>query len=301
VGGDSSASFQIEGQSLAPGDPGPHGRSRVVSPEYFATLGIPLRRGRAFTADDRLGTDPVVVVDENLARRYWPGQDPVGKRMRQGQAAPWATIVGVVGHVTHSDLVGETDKGTVYRCLYQRAMPGTSLVVRLRAGAAASPGLMTEAVQGLDPTLPVQRVSSMEERVAASLAPRRFVMRLLAFFAVVALLMAALGLYGVISYSVAQRTQEMGVRMALGADRRAVVGLVLRQGIGLAAAGMASGIVVALVATSLIATQLYQVSRFDPVTFGVMIPVLLSAAFLASWLPARAASRVDPLVALREE
>jgi ABC-type antimicrobial peptide transport system permease subunit len=156
-------------------------------------------------------------------------------------------------------------------------------------------------VQRLDATLPVQRVTSMQERVSASLAPRRFVMRLLAFFAVVALLMAALGLYGVVSYSATQRTQEMGIRMALGANAHSVVQLVLRQGVGLAAAGMGGGIIAALAATRLIASQLYQVSAFDPVTFGVMVPVLLGAAVLASWLPARAASRVDPLVALRDE
>jgi predicted permease len=299
VGGDSSASFQIEGAPQAPGDPGPHGRMRLVDARYFAAMRIPVKRGRVFTADDRLGTQPVVVIDENLARRYWAGQDPVGRRILNGPTA--FTIVGVVGDVLHTGLVGDTGKGTVYRALGQRPLQGSSLVVRLKPGAPYSPGLLSEAVRAVDPALPVQRVSSMDERVAQSLAPRRFVMRVLSFFGIVALLMAALGLYGVISYSVAQRTQEIGIRMAIGASGRAVVGLVLGQGIALAGIGLAVGLAGAVLAARLLTSQLYQVSPFDPVTFLVAAPVLLATAVAACWLPARRASRVDPLVALRCE
>ena len=135
TGGDSSASFEIEGQTLGPNEPGPHGRVRIVSPGYFSTLGIPLRKGRVFTDDDRLGTDRVVVIDENLAARYWPGQDPVGKRIRDGSSTPWATIVGVVGHVLQTSLAGESDKGTYYWCLYQRPLPGTYIVARMQLAA----------------------------------------------------------------------------------------------------------------------------------------------------------------------
>jgi predicted permease len=301
VGSDNSASFQVEGVALGPGDPGPHGRSRYVTPEYFATLRIPLKRGRTFTPDDRLGAAPVVVIDQNLAARYWPGQDPIGKRMRQGQAGSWSTIVGVVGHVLHNELVGETDKGTFYRPFYQRPNFDASVVIRVRSDIAGSMGVIAQAVAAVDNSLPVQRVTSLDERVAASLAPRRFAMRVLSFFAVVALILAALGLYGVISYSVAQRTQEIGIRVALGGTPGSVVRSVLAQGIGLAAAGLGVGLVAAIAAGRVLSGQLYQVSAFDPVTLGVMVPVLLAAAVFASWLPARAASRVDPLVALRQE
>jgi predicted permease len=302
VGGDSSASFEIEGQTLGPNEPGPHGRSRTVSPGYFAALGIPLLKGRVFTDDDRLGTERVVVIDENLAARYWPGQDPVGKRMRFGSSAPWMTVVGVVGHVLHTSLAGETDKGTYYGCLYQRPMPGTSFVVRTRPGVAASAAaLFGAAIGSLDPTLPVQRAGTMSERIDESLGPRRFVVWLLVFFAAVALLMAALGLYGVISYSVTQRTQELGVRMALGADRRSIVGLVLRQGAALALTGIVSGAAGSAALNRLLASQLYNVSPFDAGTFAAMVGVLVATALIATYLPARTASGIDPLTALRCE
>jgi predicted permease len=303
LGGDNSASFSIEGQPSAPNEPGPHGRVRIVSPGYFAALSIPIRKGRVFTDDDRLGTEPVVVVDENLATRYWPGQDAVGKRIRVGgPASPWMTIVGVVGHVLHTSLAGETDKGTYYGCLYQRPSAGTSFVVRMRPGTTASAAtVMGAAVGGLNPTIPVQRAGTMTDRVDQSLGPRRFVVWLLVFFAAVALLMAALGLYGVISYSVAQRTQEIGLRMALGADRQSVVGLILRQGSALAAAGIAIGAAGSAGVNRALASQLFNVSPFDPVIFASMVAVLMLTAFAASFVPAWTASRIDPLRALRYE
>jgi macrolide transport system ATP-binding/permease protein len=301
TGGDSSASFSIEGQTLAPGEPGPHGRSRTVSPEYFAAMRIPLRRGRVFTDDDRLGTDRVAVIDENLARHYWPGQDPLGKRMRSGSSAPWVTIVGVVGHVLHTSLAGETDKGTYYQCLYQRPLAGTWLVVRMRPGVALSPAVINDAASALDPMLPVQRAGTMAERLGESLGPRRFVVWLLVFFAAVALFMAALGLYGVVSYSVTQRTQEIGVRMALGADRRAVIGLVLRQGGVLSLVGVVVGAGGSAAVNRLLASQLYGVGPFDPVTFSAIVVVLVVTGLAATYVPAHTASRIDPLAALRYE
>jgi predicted permease len=301
TGGDSSASFEIEGQTLAPGEPGPHGRVRTVSPGYFSTLGIPLKRGRVFTDDDRLGTDRVIVIDENLAATYWPGQDPIGKRIRGGSSTPWATIVGVVGHVLHTSLAGESDKGTYYSCLYQRPQAGTWVVARMRSGTATSASIITAAIDGIDPTLPTQRAGTMDGLLDQSLGPRRFVVWLLSFFAAVALLMAALGLYGIVSYSVAQRTQEIGVRIALGADVRSVVGLVLRQGAGLALVGVAIGAAGSIALSRLLSSQLYNVSPFDPATFLVMVGVLLATAVVAAYIPARAASRIDPLRALRYE
>jgi predicted permease len=300
-GGDSTASFAIEGQTVAPNEPGPHGRSRVVSPGYFAALGIPRKSGRVFTDDDRLGTDRVVVIDENLAKQYWPGQDPIGKRILGGSSTPWATIVGVVGNVLHTSLAGESDKGTYYQCLYQRPMSGSGLVIRLRPGGEPSPAVIAAAVKAIDPTIPVQRAGTMLQRLDESLSARRFVVHLLIFFAGVALLMAALGLYGVISYSVLQRTREIGVRMALGAGRRSVVGLVLRQGTAMALVGIVAGGAASAGLNRLLASQLFDVSPFDPVTFAGMVAVLMLTAFAASFIPAYAASRIDPLTALRYE
>ena len=300
AGSDSTASFEIEGQALGPNEPGPHGRVRVVSPGYFATLGIRLVKGRVFTDDDRIGTAGVVVIDENLAAQYWPGQDPVGKRVRRGSSGPWLTIVGVVGHVLHTSLAGESDKGTYYACLYQRPVPGSWIVARMRSDSTSA-SVISAAISGIDPTLPTQRAGTMAALVDQSLGPRRFVVSLLGFFAAVALVMAALGLYGVTSYSVAQRTQEMGIRMALGADARSVVGLVLRQGAALALAGGAIGVAGSLALNRLIASQLYNVGPFDPMTFAAMAGVLMATAVAAAYVPARRASRIDPLRALRYE
>jgi predicted permease len=300
-GNDSTASFGIEGRPSAPGEPGPHGRSRTVSAGFFAAMGIPLKAGRLFTDDDRLGTEPVVVIDEHLARAYWPNESPIGQRMRLGSNAPWMTVVGIVGSIVHTNLAGESDKGTYYRCLLQRPQPGVWLTARLRPGAPVTPAPIAAAVRGIDPGLPVQRAGTMLDRLSSSLSARRFVVRLLLFFAAVALAMAALGLYGVVSYSVVQRTQEIGVRMALGAGRGAVVGLVLKQGTALAGGGIALGALASAGLNRVLASQLFDVSPFDPTTFAGMVAVLLAAASAASFVPAWAASRIDPLRALRYE
>ncbi len=301
-GDGASASFTIEGRPLGPGDPGPHGDIRFVTPGYAAALGIPVKGGRFFTDQDRQNSERVVVIDENLARQYWPGEDPVGKRLRNGSSAPWATIVGVVAHVRHSDLAADSGKGTYYYSLFQRASPFASVVVRT-SGPLAQPAaaVIRDAVRAVDPAQPVHSIASMEDLVSASLAPRRFAMRLLAFFAGVALFMAALGLYAVISYSVAQRTTEIGVRLALGAQQSQVLRLVVSQGMGLAAIGVALGVAASLGSSRLLMSQLYGVDPFDPPTFAVTSGALLCAAFLASYIPARRATRVDPLVALRTE
>jgi predicted permease len=299
-GDGASASFTIEGRTLGPGDPGPHGNVRFVTPGYRAALDIPLKNGRFLTDQDRPDTEAVVVVDENLARQYWPGENPVGKRLRNGSNAPWATIVGVVGHVKHSDLAADGDKGTYYYSLLQHSVPFGSLVVKA-ADRSSAPAAIRAAVHAIDPALPVHSITSMADQVSASLAPRRFAMRLLAFFAAVALFMAALGLYAVISYAVAQRTAEIGVRLALGAQRGQVLRLIVSQGMSLAVVGVLVGVVASLASSRLLTSQLYGVDPFDPSTFAVMIAGLLGAAFLASYIPARRATHVDPLVALRTE
>ncbi|HMC67095.1 MAG TPA: ABC transporter permease, partial [Gemmataceae bacterium] len=298
-GGTASASFGIEGRPEGPGDPGPHGNVRFVTPGYFTALGIPLREGRYFTDQDRKGTEPVVMIDENLARQYWPNQDPVGRRMRRGTRAPWAAIVGVVGHVKHSELVGDSDKGVYYYPIFQQPVSQTFFVVKTSGDPLGLSNAIREAVRSVDRSQPVHDLVSMEQRISSSLGPRRFAVQLLGLFAAIALLMAALGLYGVIAYTVTQRTQEIGIRMALGAQRQQVMGLVLGQALRLSAAGVLAGLVVASVLARLVSSQLFEVSAFDPVTFAIMALGLMAVALLASYGPARRATRVDPMVALR--
>jgi predicted permease len=295
-----SASFGIEGRVNPPGDPGPHGDISYVSAGYFESMQIPLKGGRYFSVQDRQGTEPVVVIDENLARQYWPNEDPLGKHMRRGgPQTPWSTIVGVVGHVNRSDLAGDTGKGVYYYCLFQKPLPMTSMVLKTQGDPAGLASAIRQAVHEVDPNQPVHRLKTLQDMVQSSLAPRRFAVRMLGFFALVALFMAALGLYGVISYSVAQRTQEIGVRMALGAESRSLIALIVGQGLRLAAVGVVVGLILAMALSRMLQSQFFGVSAFDPVTFASIAAVLLGAASLASYLPARRAARVDPLRALR--
>jgi predicted permease len=272
-----------------------------VSPGYFEALGIPLKSGRFFSGQDRQGTEPVVVIDENLARQYWPNEDPLNKHMRRGGRAPWSSIVGVVAHVNHSDLAGDTGKGVYYYCLYQQPLPMASILLKTQGDPASLASAIRQAVLEVDPNQPVSRLKAMQDMVQNSLAPRRFAVRLLGFFAMVALFMSALGLYGVISYSVAQRTQEIGLRMALGAQSRSLLAMVVGQGLRLAAVGVVIGLILAMACSQMLQSQFFGVSAFDPLTFASIAAVLLGAASLASYLPARRAANVDPLRALRYE
>jgi predicted permease len=300
-GNGGSASFQIDGRPSPPGDPGPHGDIAMVSADYFSALKIPIRQGRIFTALDRADTQPVALVDEILARQYWPGQSPIGQHIRNGNGAPWATIVGVVGHVKQSDLAGEDVKGKYYYPLFQRPTPFMSFVMRAPGDAGRLSTAMRDAVRAVDPTQPLSQIRLLTDMVDSSLAPRRFVVTVLGVFAMMALAMALIGLYGVISYAVTQRTQELGVRMALGAQPAEILRMVLGQGIKLAGLGSIAGLIVALALSQLLRGQLFHVSAFDPLTFALMAAALIAAAMLASYIPARRATRVDPMVALRYE
>ena len=214
---------------------------------------------------------------------------------------PWATIVGVVGHAKVSDLAGDVVKGKYYIPLYQQASPFATFVVRSQSDPVRLTAAIRGAVQAVDPTQAVSRIKTMPDMVATSLAPRRFVVTLLGGFAGMALLMAVLGLYGVISYSVAQRTQEIGIRMALGAQRRAVMGMVIVHGMELVGIGAAIGLVASVAFGRVLKNQLFQVSSFDPLTFAATVLVLIGAALLACYIPAWRATRVDPMEALRYE
>jgi len=293
--------FTIEGRTPAPGEATPHADRRYVTPDYFAALTITLKQGRVFTEEDSLETEHVVMIDENLARQYWPGEDPLGKRISLWEGP--CRIVGITGHVLGSDLAADSGKGVVYFSLFQekRAFPVASIVAKTSGKTAGMTAAIREAVRAADPSQPVHDFKTLDEMVSNSLASRRLVTQLLGFFAVTALFMAALGLYGVISYSVTLRTREIGIRIALGAKPESVLLGVLSQGLRLTAVGVAAGLVGSLSINRALASQLFKVGTFDPLIFASMAAALLVAALLASYIPARRALRVDPLTALRSE
>ncbi|HXN65152.1 MAG TPA: FtsX-like permease family protein, partial [Candidatus Acidoferrales bacterium] len=302
VSGDSSV-FAIRGYVPGPGKPEPHADYLDVSADYLATMRIPLLRGRWFTSEDyeamqkssNLGQ--AVVIDQAFAERFWPGADPIGGGIGNSDKGPFATIVGVVATVHGSDLAEES-KGTIYIPDYSS---GTSLMLRTAGAPSALVNSVREQVAAVDPEQPIYDVQTMEERISQSLARRRFAMVLLAAFAALAFLLALIGLEGVIAYIVTQRTHEIGIRMALGAQRRDVMSDVLGQGIKLAGAGVAIGLIGTALCSRLMASQLFGIPALDWVTYLAASATLIAAASLACYLPALRATRVDPMIALRYE
>jgi putative ABC transport system permease protein len=263
-----------------------------------------LIKGRTFSARDKVGVPGVAIINETLAREHFPNEDPVGKRIHMevftGKRDDGWEIVGVVGDVRQRGL-GADAKPCVYRPQAFSLWGGEHLVIRTVAAPRALTEAVRKAVLEFDSSQPVVNIRTMEEVVAVSVAQRRFILMLLGGFAGAALLLASIGLYGVIAYGVSQRTREIGIRMALGASHHDVLGLVLSGGMKLAGIGVALGIVSGLGLTRVLTAQLYEVKPTDPVTFAGVSLVLLCVAFLASWLPARRAARVDPMEALRTE
>ncbi|MFN7995085.1 MAG: ABC transporter permease [Bryobacteraceae bacterium] len=300
-GDNSSGSFLVEGFAVPNGGTSPHADQRVVSPGYFSAMGIPLRRGRLLTDADRQSAAPVVLIDEALAQQYWKGQNPIGEHVRQYDKDTWATIVGIVGHVQHSALDNPFRKGTLYWSYLQAPAQSMQFVVR----TAVNPLTLTTAAQSevseMDKNVPIFDVRTMDQRIAASLSNRRFAAYLLAVFSAIAMLLAAVGLYGVMAQSVVQRSREIGVRMALGAQSGDVLGMVLRQGTRLVIYGLCAGLVAALFLTSLMKSLLFGVGSADPLTFAGVSLLLLVVALFATYLPARRAARVDPVNTLRYE
>jgi len=299
-----SRSFRIEGRP--PFEPGkePLAQDNIISHDYFRTMGIEMLAGRAFTEQDGAGAPPVVIINETMARRFFPNENPIGRRF------VWSpiplTIVGVVGDTRHFGLDQEVHPEIYWPYLQARSLI-MKLVVRIAPDSNSPAQLSSLAaairnqVREVDLNTPVNQVVTMDERLSDSVAPRRLQMLLFAIFAAVALVIATVGMYGVLSYSVTQRTSEIGIRMALGAERRDVLRLVLRQGAKLALIGSLLGLGGALALTRLLKTLLFGVSATDPLTFIVIAAVLTLVALLASWIPARRATKVDPLIALRHD
>jgi predicted permease len=298
LGGDSDTSFEIEGRPVAT-------RSsdalvtwyRNVSANYFATMEIPLRRGRLLVDRE---AEPTAVINETAAKRFWPGEDPLGRRMRFDASSPWFTVVGIVADVQVRGARG-TNEVETYVGYWQNPEAGTNVVLK----TATDPGTLAEPlrriVKEIDPGVAVAGIATMERVIADVNGPSRFYATLVAAFAVLALVLAAVGIYGVMSYAVAQRTPEIGVRLALGAAERQIFGLVVGESLKLAAVGLLLGLAGALVLGRVLRQMLFGVQGTDLVTFAATAALLVLVAFLASYLPARRAMRIDPMEALRVE
>jgi putative ABC transport system permease protein len=274
-----------------------------ISPGYFQTLGIPLLRGRDVALTDTRDRAGVAVIDRTMAEREWPGQDPIGKRVSIGDPSDknsWLTVVGVVGNAKRADLQ-TGPRPAIYLPMAMFTLPYMSVVVRTDADEAAVATAVRAAVRSIDPELPVQDVETLDRVLQRVNGQPRFRTVLIGAFAATALLLAAVGLYGLISYTVAQRGPEMAVRLALGATPAQVARLVVGQGLGLAGAGVVVGIAGALAATRLIAGLLFAVSATDPGVYLGLALLLLAVAAMACGVPARRAMRVDPMTALRAE
>ena len=292
--------MEIVGQPKPPTGQEPVTDVRVITHEYLGTMGVPLLKGRLFNEQDAADAKGRVVINETMARRHWPNEDPIGRRVRISWDDLEDEVIGVVGDVKHSGLDAEPRAMTYWP--YARNAYGTMTVtVRTAGDTNRVVSSIVGLVRQLDPELVVANVKTMDEVVSNSVAQRRLTMLLLTIFAATALLLAAVGIYGVIAYNVTQRTQEIGIRMALGAQRSDVLGMVVRQALLLVIAGIVLGGAGALVLTRLMEGLLFQVKPGDPITFIVVSSVLAAVALLASYIPGRRATRVDPVIALRAE
>jgi predicted permease len=298
-----SGTTTVDTQSVPLEATTPEADQRVATNDYFKAMGISVIRGRSFEPRDSATGPPVAIVDESLAQTYWPNQDPIGKRLHVGGRAgnaPWATIVGVVRHVRNRTLEARS-RVEVYWPEAQRPASGMTLTISTAGNPMDLAATIQREVASIDPDLPVYRVQTMTEVMGDSLERRKLALILLGVFAALALVLAAIGIYGVTSYSVAQRKSEIGVRMALGADRGQVFSMLLRSGLAPIALGLGLGLVLALSLTRLMSGLLFAVRAYDPLALGGGALLLLASALLAIFIPARRATKVNPMVALRYE
>jgi predicted permease len=306
-GGWSTGSFNVEGYVVPPKTNSPWGDIRIVAGDFFGTLQIPVQRGRGFNASDAPISPRVAVVDEEFVKRFYkPGDEPLGKRIyfenTITDSTKFITIVGVVGHTKHEGL-DATPRVQLYLAESQAPFSVNQMQVAVRTSGDPKSyvSAIRTAIHEIDRDMPMSKVNTLDVLVDNSMGQRRLSTVLLGVFAGLALLLASIGIYGVMSYTVSQRTRELGVRVALGASRQSVLGLVMRQGVTITLIGVAIGLGGAFGLTRLIATQLYSVSATDPSTFAMVTAALLIVAVAASLVPALRATRIDPLTALREE
>lgn len=290
--------FTVEGEP--PVNPGnePRAERRWVTPGYFAAMNIPIRKGRVFTSDDSPGKPSVVVVNETIARQFFGSRDPLGRRLKVGGTL--RTIVGVVSDVKSASLESDVRPQT-YLPHAQDPWPPMTVVLQTERDPLALAPTVRRELKALDAVLPAAKMRTMEQMLSNASSNRRFGMALLTFFAVTALLLTMMGIYGVVAFLVGRRNREIGIRMALGAQRNDVLRLILRQGMKPVAFGIAIGLAGSLATSRLVATQLYGVSSSDPLTLASIVALLVTAALLACWLPALRAARLDPMEALRNE
>ena len=297
----SSGSYSIVGYTPGPGEAPPHGRQEVVGGDYFSAMRVPLIEGRFFNDGDTADSPPVVVVDEYLVKRYFPNRSAIGQQLqRGGPNSPRMTIVGVAGTINSIDLGQPVTKERVYRPATQQPPGSAALVVKTAVDPEALAGQIRAAVLAIDPEQPVADMRTMQQWVSRSLEQRRTPTMLLALFGAVALVLSAIGIYGVLAFGVAQRVREFGIRQALGADRRAILSLVLRQGMLTATLGVALGVGLALVLSRVMESMLFDVGKRDIAVFSSVAVLLVTVSAIACYIPARRATRVDPMVALRE-
>jgi predicted permease len=292
--------LQIEGYVPPPNEPELQVDRRAATTDYFRTMEIPLLKGRFFTDQDNPDAPPAAIIDDKMAQRFWPHENPIGKRIRNGSRSPWVNIVGVVGTVKQYGLDQDL-RMVVYNPHAQMQYNGMYLVVRAAVDPTTLSGALVREAHAIDPDVPVFDLGTMPDRIYHSLARQRFAMTMLAAFAGFAMLLGGVGIYGVMSYLVTQGTHDIGVRIALGAPRGSILKMVVRQGMAMAGAGIIAGLAGALVLTRVMASLLFGVSTTDALTFCGVAAFLAAIALLASYVPAWRATRVDPLIALREE
>jgi putative ABC transport system permease protein len=299
-GSNSSRTIDVDGHPPADPRNPPSVDNRVATPDYFTVMRIPIRRGRAFTATDREGSAPVAIVSESMAQRYWPGEDPIGRRLRTTRESAWITIVGVSGDLIQ-DWFDKRNAPTLYRPFAQLPTDFLGIAVRTAGDPIAAAGAVRQALLRVDPTQPVFEMMTMRVQLRERTVGLQYLAAIMTVFGGLALILAAVGLYAVIAYLVAQRQHEIGLRIALGASARDVVRMTVGQALRLTLMGAAIGLVLSIALSRLMEAGILGIATSDARVFLGFSAVLIAAAMLAGYLPARRAASIDPMIALRAE